>query len=410
MRKSVLIVSYYFPPLGLGGVSRALNLFKLLPGSGWDCDILTVKPVLYRAYEPELLEGLDESRIHRSGSRDPQRILYMLGVRKVKASAIESTRNVSGRFFPDSKVGWVKPAVRLARTLVDNRLYDAIISTSPPVSAHLVAKSLASEMKIPWLADFRDYWTAHKIDQSYSNPKMHSRANDLLASIGQLSTMRTAVNNTVGEYVGADEIICNGYDSDLADLWRRPPPGNTVTIGLLGHQHDSTMIKPLLNLLVALRKKSPDAFERLRVLQVGDVGPSSFRNLFAEQKLDKLLRIEGRLSRVRTIETLNDVALFYIGVADKAYLPGRSFDMIASGRPLLVYAEPDSEYGKLIERIDNGCCFHKNSLESGISYLEEIVSSQDGGLSRITPRPSYAHPYSALCMAEKFAKLLEQIS
>ena len=67
MNGRVLLICYYFPPLGLGGVGRPLNLFKRLPNHGWECDVLTVKPVLYRAYEPELLDGLDQSRISGRG-------------------------------------------------------------------------------------------------------------------------------------------------------------------------------------------------------------------------------------------------------------------------------------------------------------------------------------------------------
>ncbi|MCK4574663.1 MAG: glycosyl transferase family 1, partial [candidate division Zixibacteria bacterium] len=63
--KRVLLVCYYFPPLGGAGVGRPLSLFRYLPQFGYECDLLTVKPVAYRGYEPELLEGLDQSRIYR---------------------------------------------------------------------------------------------------------------------------------------------------------------------------------------------------------------------------------------------------------------------------------------------------------------------------------------------------------
>ena len=67
--------------------------------------VLTVKPVTYWAYEPELLDGLDTSRVYRSGSRDPQRIMHLLGVRRIKASAIQGSAKITDKFFPDSKVG-----------------------------------------------------------------------------------------------------------------------------------------------------------------------------------------------------------------------------------------------------------------------------------------------------------------
>ena len=102
----VLLICYYFPPLGGAGVGRTLSLFNELGDFGYDSHVLTVKPVVYRMYEEELLEQLDSSRIFRSGSIDPQRLLYLFGLRKVSSKYADGSRLVSKSFFPVSKVGW----------------------------------------------------------------------------------------------------------------------------------------------------------------------------------------------------------------------------------------------------------------------------------------------------------------
>ena len=328
----------------------------------------------------------------------------------MKSSVISSTRAASSRFFPDSKVGWVKPAVKLGRTLCENNRYSEIISSSPPLSAHLVGRALASDFSLPWIADFRDYWTAYKIERSYTDKKMHDKGNRLLKEIQTESTIATAVNDTVATYVGAGETISNGYDDDLATLWRPPPDGKEVTIGLLGHQHDPSMVRPLVELLVALREKEPKSFARLNVLQVGQVDHSSFLSLFAEKNLDHMVEISGRLPRTEAFRKLSKASLFYIGVDDPAYLPGRTFDMLASGRPLLVYAEENSEYARLIANIGNGCLFDESSMERGVLFLSEMISAADRGEVVIKPRPDYARQYSGRVMAERFAALLERIT
>ena len=101
-------------------MGRPLALYKYLPRFGYQCHLLTVKPVAYRMYEPELLDNLDTTYVYRSGSLDPQRLLYLCGLRKVKDKVIRKGRSLSDRFFPDAKVGWVKPALRLGRQLVSN--------------------------------------------------------------------------------------------------------------------------------------------------------------------------------------------------------------------------------------------------------------------------------------------------
>jgi len=230
----VLLVCYYFPPLGGAGVNRPLQLFRGFPKFGFECDVLTVKPVTYRVYEPELLTNDAPGRIYRSGSRDPQRLMHILGMRKLKDETIDRGRTVSNKFFPDSKIGWVKPAIRLGRTIADNRHYKAIVSTAPPISTHLVAMRPAAEFKLPWIADFRDLWTALPIEGSYSSDGAEKKARRLLRKIGKGTAGITAVNTTVADYVGASAVIPNAFDSGLASLWRKPDPESTFTIGVLG--------------------------------------------------------------------------------------------------------------------------------------------------------------------------------
>ena len=59
-KKRILLICYYFPPLGGAGISRPLALFKHLKKFGYECDVLTVKNVAYHFYAPDLLDGLDE--------------------------------------------------------------------------------------------------------------------------------------------------------------------------------------------------------------------------------------------------------------------------------------------------------------------------------------------------------------
>ncbi len=119
-KKHILIICYYFPPLGLAGVRRPLALLKKMTALGHSVDILTVKPVTYFVYEPELLKGLDLSRIFRAGSTDPQRIMYLLGKRTITPGGAKSAKGMSPGIFPDSKKGRVRPAIKLGRTLVEN--------------------------------------------------------------------------------------------------------------------------------------------------------------------------------------------------------------------------------------------------------------------------------------------------
>src|SRR5919109_814038 len=78
----VLVIAYYFPPLGLSGVQRTLKFVKYLPQFGWEPTVLTVTPTGYYAQDPSLLEEIRDRpiRIERVGSLDPNRIFTRKGV------------------------------------------------------------------------------------------------------------------------------------------------------------------------------------------------------------------------------------------------------------------------------------------------------------------------------------------
>ncbi len=412
MNKRVLLVAYYFPPLGLAGIGRPLALFEKLSNFGYDCHILTVKNVAYRAFEPELLATLDDSKIFRSGSYDPQRLLYLLGGRKIGRTAIEKAKPASQRFFPDSKVGWVDPAIRLGRKLCKKYNYDVILSTSPPVSVHLVGGKLSRQTGIPWVADYRDYWTMRTIEDTYDDPKRIERASVLRDWVSRSAKAVVAANNAAAKYVGAQHTIMNGYNEKLANNWISPPPNDSINIGLFGHQLEKEEFERLFALLKHLRTNQPETYKRIKLVQVGDLNQSLFNEWLHDEGLDVKIVYHGRLEREETIRTLSSVHLFYFIVsrAPKAdYVPYRTFDIIASGRQLIVDVHPDSETWNLVEPSGRAALFDENNVERTAGLVRSIGESIADGSYSFKPLDDFAAQYSSDAMVGRFAKLMDSI-
>ncbi len=415
MTPRVLLICYYFPPLGGAGVGRPLSLFRLLPSHGIQCDVLTVKPVAYRVFEPELLEGLDTTRIHRAGSRDPQRLLRLAGIRRVRETHIRRAGWISNLFFPDPKIGWVAPAVRLARRLVRENNYMAMISTSPPISCHLVAQAIHGETGLPWIADFRDFWISHKIEDVFADQSRRERAWELIGTIKDRAAVVTTCNPAISEYLGGGEVIFNGYDDTLAQLWQPPVDGTTVNIGLLGTFDELVPIEPLLRVLAMLRRASPELFERIRLLQVGRVDTGWFRALLQEHALTEVCTMHGFQDRRRSIEILSEASLFYFGLAsakERGIVPSRLFDLFASGRPILAALPPGSVVADLLEESGNACIFDPSdagSVEKAVDFVGDLMQEHLSGELSITACPTYAQPFTATAMVARFAELTKAL-
>lgn len=69
--------------------------------------------------------------------------------------------------FPDTERTWYKSAISKFKEIKKDNKFDAIISSSPFPTVHLVANHIKKEIDIPWIADFRDLWSQN---HNYSLP------------------------------------------------------------------------------------------------------------------------------------------------------------------------------------------------------------------------------------------------
>ena len=57
-RRRVLVLAYFFPPLGGAGVQRTLKFIRYLEPLGWDATVVTTRSSHYTARDPSLLEDV----------------------------------------------------------------------------------------------------------------------------------------------------------------------------------------------------------------------------------------------------------------------------------------------------------------------------------------------------------------
>lgn len=232
--KRVLVISYYWPPAGGSGVQRWVKFSKYLPGNGW-------QPVIYTPENPEM-QSVDhtlEADIPADVEvvKRPITEIYSIYRRFTGKSASQAQVNmvnaqgkswkqrlmmaIRGRFFvPDPRVSWVKPSVKFLKKYLQEHPVDAIVSTGPPHSMHLIAQGVARATGIPWVADFRDPWTKifyfKHLGLSERTVRKHQK---LEQSVLDDATVVVAVSPLVQEEFRTMTktpvvLITNGFDPD----------------------------------------------------------------------------------------------------------------------------------------------------------------------------------------------------
>src|SRR3954471_580060 len=137
-RLRVLMLAYFFPPYGGGGVQRTLKYVKYLPGEGFDPIVVTSRPRGYPIRDPTLSRDVPAGAVVLRAPTVPvhiarwklQGLLRRMQLSPWAASFIG---------WPDEMAGWLPGCLVRALAAVRAHQPDVLYSTSSPATAHLAA-------------------------------------------------------------------------------------------------------------------------------------------------------------------------------------------------------------------------------------------------------------------------------
>jgi glycosyltransferase involved in cell wall biosynthesis len=146
--RNLLVIAFHYPPDNSStGVLRTLKFTQYLLDFGWRCEVISVPEHLYPNRDPQLVGDVPpEVRVHRPWAADSRKLFGIRG------------RYPGFLSVPDRYWTWYFAATRTARKLLSTGKIDAIYSTSPIPTAHLIAHTARKISGLPWIADFRDSW------------------------------------------------------------------------------------------------------------------------------------------------------------------------------------------------------------------------------------------------------------
>ena len=164
-RRRVLILCYFYPPLAGGGVHRVLSFTRHLPENGWDCTVVCADEHDYWVTDESLRAAVPrETEVIRvAGGSALSALLRLTRAAPGRRSGrtFGPLRRLSDWWLlPDSYIGWARRAARAAGRRIAAGGIDVVLSSSPPDSVHLAARSVQRRHGLPWVADFRDPWIA----------------------------------------------------------------------------------------------------------------------------------------------------------------------------------------------------------------------------------------------------------
>lgn len=207
--KKLLVIANPYPPMASAGTTRVVRFLRHLPAHGWEPAVLTARAAGPAAEPPGV-------RVVRTPVPWPKQLLG--GGRR--STGINRWMSV-----PDPYVSWVGPAAWIGRDLLRRERFDAIFSSSPRPSVHLVAALLTDASGLPWLADYRDPWSTYQF-RRYPTAAHEAAHTRLEAWALRHAAAVSAVNAPIVDDLvarhpwlrGRAHVLPNGFDpAEVAD-------------------------------------------------------------------------------------------------------------------------------------------------------------------------------------------------
>ena len=396
--KRILLITYYFPPCGGAPVQRWLRFIPRLIDSGYGVTVICPEQGDYPSFDPSLLETIPgEVKIIRCGKNDIKRWWRLLTRNgdSLPYGNLERSEEDSwlkrlivwlrlNLVIPDMRMVWNPSALNHAITELRSNAYNAVITTGPPQSTHLIGLKLKQMFPVYWITDFRDPWS--EIHYLKLNPpgkhalKLHKHLEQKVLSTADMNVI---VSHSIADQLpeGNKVVIYNGFEPEqFAKL--SFSSGEQFRIKYIGMITAGQRLEPLINAMNDLHVGSTIEFS-----VIGKNDKAVLEKIKAASK-SYSLKISDFLPHAKALEEMVNAELLVLLIneyeGNEGMLTTKLFEYLGSRTPILCLGNTRGEAAEVIRTCDAGNCFEYE--DSGVSeYIRSVYQSwKDGNPLRST--------------------------
>jgi glycosyltransferase involved in cell wall biosynthesis len=343
------MVAYHFPPLaGSSGIQRTLRFVQHLPQFGWEAVVLSASPRAYERVSDDLVPEIPPGTVVR------------------RAFALDTARHlaIGGRYpgalaRPDRWQTWRLGAAREGRRMLRELRPDALWSTYPIATAHLIGADLQACSGLPWVADFRDPMAQEGYPADPATWRQFQRIEQTA-----LRQARYAVFTTPGaartyrqrypQWADKVRTIENGYDEEsfpplAAPRHREPGPRVLLHSGIVyPSERDPTA---LFDALARLRQ---DGLAHPGMLQLrfrAAVHDELIIALATQRGVADFIEVAPAIPYRAALAEMQQVdALLVLQAANcNDQIPAKLYEYLRAGRPIIALTDPAGDTASVLQ-------------------------------------------------------------
>lgn len=377
--RRVLMVAYHFPPLaGSSGIQRTLRFTRDLPAFGWQPIILSAHERAYgRTDQSSLGEVPDGTPVFRAQAFDAARHFSIFG------------RYPGALTRPDRVVSWWAGGLLTGLKVIRDFRPDAIWSTYPIATAHLIASSLQRRTGLTWIADFRDPMAHDGYPPDPPTWRSFKKVEERVFGAASFATFTTpgALRLYQSRYSDSStslQLLENGFDEEAFSRAECGPLESLSAPTLL----HSGIVYPewrdpetLFAALAHLRARGHLLAREFRVRFRAPVNGEFVRQRARRHGVEDALEILPPLSYPEALrEMLSASALLVLqssGCNDQ--IPAKAYEYLRAGRPILALVDLDGDTANLLHDFPNARVAPLDDVDRATAALANLLTMLAGG-------------------------------
>lgn len=361
-RRKVLIISYHYLPEITAASFRIFAWAKYLTKFAWEPIILTrnsetlnedfshgspglfykdidkeIDCMIYRTKYEQYFKDILALRRRLSDKENPS--IFEIMARK-------SINFIINNFLmiPDLNRGWYEYAYHTALQIINEHDIECILSTGAPWTDFRIAHDLCKKTRIPWIADYRDPWsqvTSLGIEKGYiiwyPINRIYERkvVKNASAFIHISEPLRHDLSKMIRRPV---HLIPNGFDEEIFKKFRQCIPSEDIfTISSIGTLHSDTTTNMFLEGFHKFVRENNISPNSCKVLFTGH-GYESIKQDYVEfSEIQDFVTFNPPVSQDKAVENMFKSHVLLLFPLDMdGCCPAKTFEYLASGRPILV--------------------------------------------------------------------------
>ena len=343
----IVFFAYHFPPENVIGALRPFRFYKYLSRLGYRCHVITAADV-------SQLAGIQGEQVS-----DPF-------VTRARTGPGWQVERAIRKFLLPGVVGtqWSVHAYRAAARFIDQHPESrvTVFSTFPPVGVLFAGYWLSRQRNLPWVADFRDPLANNPIYNSINRftKNVYQKLERIVMRSADVIVANTdaAQENFKTEYpeiAGRVELLWNGFDPEQRLLSLPVADPNRRVYAHVGELYGGRSATPILTSLRRLIDAGRLDAETFQVRLSGPVVPGSLpdADFIAQAEREGWLKLETdrvpQKAAHQIIRTADALLLIQWETAS-LQVPGKLYEYLQIGRPILAYVPRVSPVERILEK------------------------------------------------------------